>query len=201
VHLSAYSCYRGFYRQPKRNIDGKEVRTLSLAYVIGIAVTYALLGSSAALTGKLFGQVATSPLTNFVVGNILLLMALSIFDLFEFPIPQFLMRPAGSKAAGIAGAFTVGLTSGLVMSPCTAPVFGALLLCVASRRNVVFGMLLMFTFAIGMGSILVAIGTFTGLIARLPKSGRWLVMVRKVFGCLMLLAGEYYLIQAGRLLE
>jgi thiol:disulfide interchange protein DsbD len=53
----------------------------------------------------------------------------------------------------------------------------------------------------GIGSILVAIGTFTGLIATLPKSGKWLVVVRRAFGCLMLLAGEYYLIQAGRLLE
>ena len=174
---------------------------LSLAYVIGIALTYALLGSSAALTGKLFGRMATHPLTNFIVGNILLLMALSLFDLFEIPIPRFLMRPSGSKPAGIAGAFMVGLTTGLVMSPCTAPVFGALLLFVASRHNVAFGMLLMFTFAIGMGSILIAIGTFTGLIARLPKSGKWLLLVRKAFGCLMLLAGEYYLIQAGRLLE
>lgn len=174
---------------------------LSLAYVIGIAVTYALLGSSAALTGKLFGRVATHPLTNFIVGNILLLMALSLFDLFEFPIPQFLKRPAGARPAGIAGAFMVGATAGLVMSPCTAPVFGALLLFVATRHNVTFGMSLMFAFAMGIGSILVAIGTFTGLIASLPKSGRWLVGVRKAFGCLMLLAGEYYLIQAGRLLE
>jgi len=174
---------------------------LSLAYVIGIAFTYALLGSSAALTGKLFGRVAAHPLTNFVVGNILLLMALSLFDLFDFPIPRFLMRPSGSKPSGIAGAFMVGLTTGLVMSPCAAPVFGALLLFVASRHNVVFGMSLMFTFAMGMGSILVAIGTFTGLTSCLPRSGRWIVMVRKAFGCLMFLAGEYYLIQAGRLLE
>ena len=93
------------------------------------------------------------------------------------------------------------MDDGLVMSPCTAPVFGALLIFVASRHNVIFGMSLMFTFAMGIGAILVAIGTFTGLIARLPKSGRWLVVVRKGFGCLMLLAGEYYLIQAGRLLE
>jgi thiol:disulfide interchange protein DsbD len=62
-------------------------------------------------------------------------------------------------------------------------------------------MSLMFAFAMGIGSILVAIGTFTGLIAHLPRSGRWLVVVRNAFGCLMLLAGEYYLIQAGRLLE
>jgi thiol:disulfide interchange protein DsbD len=174
---------------------------LSLAYVTGIAFTYALLGVCAALTGKLFGQVAAHPLTNFIVGNILLLMALSLFDLFEFPIPLFLKRPASSRPEGISGAFMVGLTAGLVMSPCTAPVFGALLLFVASRHNVPFGMSLMFTFAMGIGSILVAIGTFTGLIARLPKSGKWLVVVRRAFGCLMLLAGEYYLIQTGRLLE
>jgi len=173
---------------------------LSLAYVVGIAGTYAVLGSVAALTGKLFGQLATHPLTYIAVANILILLALSMFEVFEFPLPQFLARPGSARPAGVGGAFTVGLVAGLVVSPCTAPLFGALLLFVASRRNVIFGMSLLFTFALGMGSILVAVGTFSGLIVRLPRSGRWLVTVKRVFACLMLLSGEYFLMQAGKLL-
>jgi len=173
---------------------------LSLAYVVGIAATYAVLGSIAALTGRLFGQVATHPLTYIVVGNILIVMALSLFDVIVFHVPTFLTGPGTAKPAGLVGAFAVGLSTGLVVSPCTAPVFGALLLFVASRRSVIFGMSLLFTFALGMGSILVVVGTFTNLIARLPRSGRWLVTVKKVFGCLLFLSGEYFLVQAGKLL-
>ena len=92
----------------------------------------------------------------------------------------------------------VGATAGLVMSPCTAPVFGALLLFVATRHNVTFGMSLMFAFAMGIGSILVAIGTFTGLIAHLPRSGRWLVVVRNAFGCLIARAESSLLTLAKR---
>lgn len=92
------------------------------------------------------------------------------------------------------------MASGLVVGPCTAPVLGALLLYVGSSGNVALGMSLLFVFALGMGALLVLLGTFTGMLAGLPKSGRWLVLVKKGFGALMILAGEYFLVEAGKLL-
>jgi len=175
--------------------------SLSVSYVLGMAVTYAALGSVAALTGRVFGQVAASPLVHFLVGNVCILMALSLFDLFHLPTPSFLSGTgAGRDRGGIAGAFAVGAVSGLVVGPCTAPVLGALLLYVGTRQNVPFGASLLFVFALGMGTLLLLAGTFAGFLAGLPRSGRWMEAVRKGFGVFLILVGEYFLVEAGKLL-
>ena len=174
---------------------------LSLSYVLGMAVTYAAIGTVAAVTGQVFGQVAASPATNIVVGNICILMALSMLDVFHVPVPAFLSgASAGKRSGGVAGAFAIGLMSGLVVGPCTAPVLGALLVYVGARQNVLFGTSLLFVFALGMGVVLLVVGTFTGLLANLPKSGRWTETVKKGFGVLLILVGEYFLLEAGKLL-
>ncbi|MGB3400719.1 MAG: cytochrome c biogenesis protein CcdA [Candidatus Deferrimicrobiaceae bacterium] len=174
---------------------------LSLSYVLGMAIIYAALGSVAAATGQVFGQVAANPVTNIVVGNICILMALSLLDVFHLPVPSFLAgRPAGKRRGGILGAFVIGLASGLVVGPCTAPVLGALLVYVGAKQNVLFGTSLLFVFALGMGSLLLVIGTFTGLLANLPKSGGWTEGIKKGFGFFMILVGEYFLLEAGKLL-
>lgn len=174
---------------------------LSLSYVLGMAATYAALGSIAALSGQVFGQVTASPVTHIVVGNICILMALSLLDVFHLPVPAFLAGSfAGKRRSGVLGAFAVGMASGLVVGPCTAPVLGALLVYVGARQNVLFGTSLLFVFALGMGTILLVLGTFTGLLANLPKSGRWTEIVKKGFGVFLILVGEYFLLEAGKLL-
>lgn len=174
---------------------------LSLFYVIGVAITYSGLGIFAALSGKLFGQIQTNPIAYIIVGNIIILFGLSMLDVFLLPIPSFL-RGAKLKQGkkGFLGAFGIGLTSGFVVAPCTAAVLGVLLSYVASRQNLFFGASLLFTFALGIGVLLVAIGTFTGVLVSLPKSGSWMLKIQKVFGIAMILLGEYFIFQAGRLM-
>ncbi len=172
---------------------------LSLSYVLGMALTYAALGAAAALSGRVFGQAAASPISNIIVANVCIVMGLSMLDVFRVPVPALLSgSPAGPARGGAVGAFGLGLASGLVMGPCTAPVLGTLLVYVGARRNVPFGMSLLFVFALGMGALLLVAGTFTGLLANLPKSGRWTEAVRKGFGVVLILAGEYFLLQAGK---
>jgi len=174
---------------------------LSVSYVLGMAVMYAALGTVAALTGRVFGQTAASPVPYIVVGNICILMALSMLDVFPLPVPAFLSgAPSEKRRGGAVGAFAIGLMSGLVVGPCTAPVLGALLVYVGARQNVLFGTSLLFVFALGMGFLLLVIGTFTGLLANLPKSGRWTEFVKKGFGFFLILVGEYFLLEAGKLL-
>ena len=174
---------------------------LSISYVLGMAAMYAALGSVAALTGRVFGRTAASPVTNIVIGNICILMALSLLDVFHVPLPGFSGRGSTGKGRGGGiGAFAMGLLSGLVVGPCTAPVLGTLLVYVGARRNVLFGTSLLFVFALGMGFLLLVAGTFTGLLANLPKSGRWTETVKKGFGVFLILAGEYFLLEAGKLL-
>lgn len=175
---------------------------LSVSYVVGMAITYAALGTAAALSGKVFGSIAASPVPYLVVGTLCMVLALSLFDAIRIPMPLILSRAGGSeKPGGAIGALAVGMASGLVVGPCTVPVLGALLLFVASGRSVALGISLLFLFALGMGSLLIVLGTFSGLLAGLPKSGKWLDRVKQGLGILLALAGAYFLIQAGRLLS
>ncbi len=184
---SSASKTRGFY--------------LSLLYVLGLACVYAALGAFAALTGKLFGQIGTSPWTYLFVGNLCLLFGLAMLDVFTI---QFQFLGAGQQrlqpAGGSLTAFLFGGCSGLVAGPCTTPVLGALLAFVASRQNVALGIGMLFVFALGMGTLLVLVGTFTGLLSSLPKSGMWIVRVKKIFGFFMIAIGEVFIIKAGQLM-
>lgn len=173
--------------------------TLSLLFVIGMAIIYALLGAFASLTGTLFGQWASSPWTYIVIGNIVLGLALSMLDVFQMPTPQFLTRwSPGRKGKGYISALLVGASSGLVVGPCTAPALGAALAYVGARGNVFFGTSVLFVFALGMGTLMIVLGTFSGMLTALPRSGVWMVKVKKAFGVIMLLIAEYLLLQAGQ---
>ena len=175
---------------------------LSLIYVLGMAVTYTILGVVAALSGKLFGQIQSNPWTYFIIGNICILMGLSMFDLFALSLrtPDFITRMQSKKRMeGVAGGFLVGAASGLIMGPCTAPVLAVILSYAATRQNVAFASALMFVFAFGMGTLLILAGTFAGLLAGIPKSGAWMVRISRLFGWILLGAGEYFLIHAGML--
>jgi cytochrome c-type biogenesis protein len=170
---------------------------LSLGYVVGMATVYSLLGVVAALTGSFFGKISTSPWALLIVANILILVALNIMEVIPFPawLSRRSMEP---KVGGVAGAFLVGAASGLVASPCTSPVLFGLLTYVATTHSAVYGGSLVFSFSMGMGILLIVIGTFSGLAASLPKPGRWMVGVKTGLGLLMLALAEYYLIKAGQ---
>ncbi len=170
------------------------------AYVVGMASTYAALGMAAGMTGRVFGEVTAHPLSYLFAGNVCILLSLALFDVLRLPTPAFLSRPAGPEGGpgSAGGAFLVGVLSGCIVGPCTAPVLGGVLLYVGSSGNPFFGATLLFTFALGMGLPVVALGACTGLLARLPRSGEWLVRVKKGFAVVLLLAGEYLLLEAGK---
>jgi len=169
----------------------------SVGYVVGMATVYAFLGMLAALTGSMFGRISTSPWSLLIVANLLILFALNMLDVVPFPA-WLTGQSREPSAGGIAGAFLLGAASGLVASPCTTPVLLALLTFVATGHSVVYGAVLLFSFSLGMGMPLIAVGTCSGWAAALPRPGRWMVAVRKLLALLMLGMGEYYLIRAGQ---
>ncbi len=105
-----------------------------------------------------------------------------------------------SKSGGRIGAFLVGLLAGTVAAPCTAPVLGVVLTFVSAKQQVAYGVGLLFVFSVGLGTLLIIAGTFAGFMSSLPKSGNWSVIIKKIFGWLMIAVGEYFLITAGQLL-
>ncbi|OGP68179.1 MAG: hypothetical protein A2W27_07760 [Deltaproteobacteria bacterium RBG_16_44_11] len=174
---------------------------LSLVYVGGLAVTYSILGAVAALSGKLFGQMQTTPLTYLLMANLFIIMGLAMLDVFKIslPVPQKLMNATGNIKKGFVGSFLLGAASGFVIGPCTAPILAVILGYVALQTNVITGVALLFVFSIGMGTLLIIVGTFTGLIASMPKSGDWMKKINYVFGFILIGAGEYFLFIAGTL--
>lgn len=184
-----------------RNVGGSKLKgfILSFFYVFGMATTYAALGVFAAATGRFFGEVNSSPYPFMIVANVMIVMGLVMLDVFTIPVfaPKQSLK---TKSGGIVGVYVVGLLSGFVAGPCTAPVLGVLLLFVSSTKNLIFGGSLLFVFAFGMGMVLLLVGTFSGVLAALPKSGPWMIKIKKGLGFLMILLGEYFLIKAGQLI-
>jgi thiol:disulfide interchange protein DsbD len=169
--------------------------TLSLSYVLGIAVTYACLGVLAAKTGALFGSYLGHPLVVSGIALVFVIMGLSMYGLFEITVPAFVTNKLSSKKtdAGYFGAFATGLIAGVVASPCVGPVLVSILTFVAESKNLVFGFALLFVFALGLGQLFLVLGTFGSLLKKLPKSGGWMDVVKFVFGTTMIGAALYYL--------
>ena len=172
--------------------------TLTLTYALGLALVYATLGLLAGLSGNIFGTVSSNPWSRFVTGNLLLIFGLVMLDVIPLRMPARLTAWAGGLGAGSYPAvFLLGATSGLVAAPCGAPAFAAVLTFVAATRNAGLGFLYLLVFSFGMTAILIAVGIFSGTLARLPRSGAWMVWVKRIAGVILIAAAEYYFIQMG----
>ncbi len=173
---------------------------LSLCYVLGVSSMYSVLGAVAALTGIIFGTFASSPYINLILAIIFILLGLSMLDVFAIPTPKFMQGAAAQrKRGGFLGAYLIGLATGFIATPCTTPVVLAILTIVAKKQNVLYGTTLLFVFSLGMSVLLVAVGTFAGSMAVLPKSGEWMVKVKKFFGILMMVCAVYFIVQAVKM--
>jgi len=174
---------------------------LTLTYACGLALFYALLGLIAGLTGSLFGTIASNPWVRFATGNLLLVFGLSMLGLFPVSAPQRLVAWAGSLGGGSYPAvFVLGATSGIVAAPCGAPAFAAVLTWVGTTGSAVLGFIYLFVFSLGMTVLLVAVGLSSGTLSALPRSGRWMIWVKKAGGLILLGMAEYYFIQMGTVL-
>lgn len=165
---------------------------LALLYVLGMSITYSVLGTIAAMTGNLFGAALQNPIVVFGISAILIALALSMFGLWEIRMPMFLARRTGRGRQGYAGAVFMGLTMGIVAAPCIGPFVAGLLVSVGQMGKPFLGFLIFFTLAWGMGLPFIILGTMSGSISRLPRSGNWMVWVRKLFGFILIAMALYF---------
>lgn len=172
--------------------------TASLAYILGMALVYSGLGMAAALTGSLFGSLTTNTWVYLAFGVLLLYLGGSMMEWYYIPMPKLPGHASESvKSSPFLGPFVLGLTSGMVASPCTAPVLASLLIYVAAKKAVFTGTLLLFTFSMGLSTTLLLIGFFAGSL--MPRSGAWMVKVKKGLAFLIIGAGIYFVYAAGTL--
>jgi thiol:disulfide interchange protein DsbD len=171
---------------------------LSFVYVLGLACVYASLGVASAMLGKTFGQSWHTPWVYGPVALVIILFGLAMLNVFTIPIPGFAgnVQSKGAQKGGYLGALLMGLASGFVAAPCSAPVLGLLLIYIARTRDVVWGGVLMLIFALGLSLLLLILGVFSGMLAGLPRAGAWMDWIKKAFGVGMLLVGGWFLLQA-----
>lgn len=169
--------------------------SIALTYVLGLALTYALLGVLAAMTGGLFGAALGNPWVVSAIALIFVAMGFSMLGFYDLQPPAFMRDRLGSLrlASGYSGAFATGLIAGVVASPCVGPVLVGVLTYIANTQNSSLGFFLLFTFAIGMGLPFLALGMSSAMISRLPKSGPWMNTVKNVFGIIMIAMAFYYI--------
>jgi thiol:disulfide interchange protein DsbD len=175
---------------------------LTLAYVLGLSLAYASVGLFAGLTGTLFGSVSTNPWVYFAMANLLILAALAMLEVIPVRVPAWLLTRAATagKGGSLYGVFVMGAASGLVAAPCSAPVMAAVLTWVTATKSGVLGFIYLFVFSLGMCTLLIIVGLFSGTVARLPRAGAWMVWIKRIFALIMLAVAEYYLVQMGLLL-
>lgn len=167
--------------------------TISLVFVIGLALVYSTLGVIAAATGQVFGVAGQNPYILAVVVVIFLVMGIGMLGAFEITLPSSLQsRLSGVRRGGYGGALLVGGATGLVAAPCVGPVLIALLSWVASTGNLLLGFIYLLVFALGLGVLFIVIGTFSGTIASLPRAGAWMERVKQGFGLVLIGVAFYF---------
>lgn len=167
---------------------------LSGTYVLGMVILYSALGVGFAAAGVLAGSLLQSAAVTVGFAVLCFAMAASMFGAFEIRLPSAVQtRLSQAGGAGFKGAFVMGLVAGIIAAPCTGPVLSFILTLIARDGDLAKGAILMVVYALGMGMPFLVLGTFSTAISRLPKSGRWMEVVKGVFGLLMIGAGLYYL--------
>ena len=162
---------------------------LSVAYVLGMALSYTLAGIAAGLSGNLISQSLQNAWVLGTSALVFVALAFSMFGFYELKLPQSFedkMLTASNKLKGghFVGVFIMGALSALIVSPCVAAPLAGALIYIGQTHNVFLGGVGLFALAIGMGMPLLLIGASAGSL--LPKTGNWMNAVRNFFGVLML---------------
>ena len=167
---------------------------LSLFYVLTMAVIYGIMGMIVATAGGVFGAWLAHPVVVGAIVAVFVIFALSMFGLYELQVPVALRnKMAGRGGGGIGGAIMLGAVAALVVSPCVGPFVAGIMLYVATTGSALLGFFILFTFALGLGTLFILIGTFSSAISALPYAGVWMESVKKFFGFVLLLMALYFL--------
>jgi thiol:disulfide interchange protein DsbD len=167
---------------------------LSLSYVGGVSFTYTLIGIFAGLSGNLITSSIQSPLLMIILGIVLILLALSMFDLYALKLPHFVEHFIGTSILRVEGGryinvFIIGMISSLVLSPCIAPPLAGAIIYINQSQDFILGGLALFILSIGMSMPLLLIGIFSD--QWLPKRGHWMIIVKELIGFILIAMGFF----------
>jgi thioredoxin:protein disulfide reductase len=170
--------------------------TMSLTYVIGMALVYAIIGYLSATVASGITAFMQSPVVMVPIALLLIVLSFSMFGAYELQAPQFLrdkMGGPGGNRSGLFGVFLMGMIAGLIASPCVGPFLGGLLLMLATTGDGLLAFISLFTFGMGMGVLLIGVGTFPALLGSMPQAGGWMATLNKSMGLLLVGMALYFL--------
>lgn len=165
---------------------------LGVLYVLGMALTYSIVGVVTAMSGAIFGALLQNPIVIIVIAVIFVVLALSMFGLYEIKAPDSLVMKAGGARSGVFGAFFMGLTMGVVAAPCIGPFVLGLVTYVAAKGDIFYGFIMFFFLAVGLGVPYLFLAIFSGRIKSLPRAGFWMEGVRNIFGFILIGMAIYF---------
>ncbi len=166
---------------------------LSLFFVLGIAFTLSMLGAFAGLIGRVL---QSTMVLDYIIAGILGIMGLWMLGAFELNMKYQLEGITPKKGSGLMGAFILGIPFGIAASPCTLPITASVLAYSASKGSAIYGMTLMFTYAIGRSIPLLIVGTFTGLLKNVKGLEKFQRYIEKVGGIILLILALYFIWKA-----
>ncbi|WP_338637180.1 protein-disulfide reductase DsbD family protein [Spirobacillus cienkowskii] len=169
-------------------------RTLSFFYVLGMIITYSILGVFAGMSGSVFGAHLASPIVNITIAILMFILGISMLGFFQMSTIQTLASKVPiSKKYPRTAIFTMGTVSGLISAPCTGPVLSTILLLIAQNKNPITGFTFMFFYALGFGLPYIALTLFSKKLTKVPKLPRLLIFIKYLFASMMFALTFYYL--------
>jgi thiol:disulfide interchange protein DsbD len=171
----------------------KKLFLLGSLYVLGMALTYSIIGVVTSLSGSLFGALLQNTYVIIGISLLFVILSLSQFGVYEFKLPDSLVMKAGGAKSGVFGAFFMGLTMGIVAAPCIGPFVIGLVTYVAAKGDPFYGFLMFFVLALGLGLPYLLLALFSGKIKKLPRAGDWMEGVKHIFGFLLLGMAIYFI--------
>jgi len=182
----------GYFGGQSEGSTGK-LFLLGLFYILGMALTYSIVGVITSLTGAVFGTLLQNPIVIVIIAAIFVILSLSMFGLYEFKLPDSWVEKAGGARTGIFGAFFMGLTMGIVAAPCIGPFVIGLVTYVAAKGDAIYGFWMFFVLALGLGFPYLILAVFSGKIKKLPRAGFWMDAVKHIFGFILIGMAIYFI--------
>ena len=164
-----------------------------VCYIGGLATTNSVLGVVAAMTGGMLGSLLQQPIVLVLVAAVLIFFASSLFGLWEIRLPYGLSQAASKTYSGYFGSLFMGMTLGVVASACIGPFILGLLTWVATLGNIWIAFLIFFTLSLGLGLPLFFLALFSGQLSKLPRSGEWMMWVKKLLGWILIGMAAYFI--------
>jgi thiol:disulfide interchange protein DsbD len=162
-------------------------------YIGGLATTNSALAVIAAMTGGLLGSLLQNPIVLVLVAAILIFFASSLFGFWEIRLPYGLSQAASKTYSGYFGSLFIGMTLGVVASACIGPFILGLLTWVATIGSIWIAFLIFFTLSLGLGLPLFVLALFSGQLSKLPRSGEWMLWVKKLLGWILVGMAVYFI--------